>query len=274
MKKINSWRSKDTTDFLRAFLLVALIFVLGAQVSGAAGSDERAQPALPIDISKAVVDSTLQRNPDPKQFGGWGYAKSLYLFGQYELYLRTHDKRYLDYIQAWVDSHIDENGNLDRKIDALDYVLPANLLLVLYKETHEERYKIAAEKFRHVFDTYPRTTDGGFWHATVPSRQWQLWLDGIYMSQPFLVRYGQMFSDEKYTEDEAVKQLLVYHKHLQAPKKGLLYHAYDESGKQPWADPVTHHSAFFSGAGQSAGMGWQSWTFWMYCQKIIPSGKI
>jgi unsaturated rhamnogalacturonyl hydrolase len=245
MRKINSWRPKGIPDFLKAFVIVALIFLLGAQVSQAADSDKRAQPALPIDISKAVVDSMLQRNPDPKQFGGWGYAKSLYLFGQYEVYLRTHDKRYLDYIQAWVDSHIDENGNLDRKIEALDYVLPANLLLVLYKETHEERYKIAAEKFRHVFDTYPRTTDGGFWHATVPSRQWQLWLDGIYMSQPFLVRYGQMFGDEKYTEDEAVKQLLVYHKHLQDPKKGLLYHAYDESGKQPWADPVTHHSAFF-----------------------------
>jgi unsaturated rhamnogalacturonyl hydrolase len=54
-----------------------------------------------------------------------------------------------------------------------------------------------------------------------------------------------MFGDEKYTEDEAVKQLVVYHKHLQDSKKGLLYHAYDESGKQPWADPVTHHSSFF-----------------------------
>jgi unsaturated rhamnogalacturonyl hydrolase len=205
----------------------------------------KAQSVQSLDISKAIIDSTLQRNPDPKQFGGWGYAKALYLFGQYEVYLRTHDKRYLDYIQAWVDSHIDENGNLDRKIDALDYVLPANLLVVLYQETHEQKYRIAADKFRHVFDTYPRTTDGGFWHADVPSRQWQLWLDGIYMSQPFLVRYGQMFGDEKYTEDEAVKQILVYHRHLQDPNKGLLYHAYDESGKQPWADPTTHHSSYF-----------------------------
>jgi unsaturated rhamnogalacturonyl hydrolase len=245
MKKTSNRQPKNTSSLIKASALAALILMLGVHATRAAGADDHTPPTPPVDVSKAMVDSTLQRNPDPKQFGGWGYAKSLYLFGQYEVYLRTHDKKYLDYIQAWVDSHIDENGNLDRKIDALDYVLPANLLLVLYKETHEERYKVAAEKFRHTFDTYPRTSDGGFWHATVPSRQWQLWLDGIYMSQPFLVRYGQMFGDEKYTEDEAVKQLLIYHKHLQDPGKGLLYHAYDESGKQPWADPVTHHSSFF-----------------------------
>ena len=202
-------------------------------------------PATPVDLSKAVVDSTLARNPDPKQFGGWGYAKALYLFGQYEVYMRTHEPRYLTFIKDWVDTHIDDNGNLDRQIDALDYVLPANLVLILYQETHQEKYKLAAEKFRHRFDDYPRTTDGGFWHATVPSRQWQLWLDGIYMSQPFLVHYGQIFGDKKYTEDEAVKQILIYHKHLQDPHGGLLYHAYDESGKQPWAAPVTHHSSYF-----------------------------
>jgi unsaturated rhamnogalacturonyl hydrolase len=67
----------------------------------------------------------------------------------------------------------------------------------------------------------------------------------MYMSMPFLVRYGQAFGDEKYTCDEAVKQLLLYAKHLNDPASGLMFHAYDESGTQPWADPVTHHSAFF-----------------------------
>jgi len=230
---------------LRVIVFAVIVAGCAWQFTHASGAEDQTNTVPSADISRAIVDSTLWNNPDPAKFGGWGYAKSLYLFGQYEVYLRTHDKKYLDYIQTWVDAHIDDQGNLDRKIDALDYVLPANLLLVLYQQTHEEKYKLAVEKFRHAFDTYPRTTDGGFWHATGPSRQWQLWLDGIYMSQPFLVRYGQMFGDEKYTEDEAVKQILVYYKHLRDPKRGLLYHAYDESGKQPWADPVTHHSSFF-----------------------------
>lgn len=192
-----------------------------------------------------MVDSTLARYPDASKFGGWGYAKSLYLFGQYLVYKRTHDPRYLSYIKQWVEAHIDENGVLDRKIDALDYILPANLLIILYNETGEARYKKAADIFRHRFDDYPRTTDGGFWHATVPSRQHQLWLDGIFMGMPFLVRYGQTFNDAKYANDEAVKQLLVYYSHLKDTHSGLLYHAYDESGKRKWADPVTHHSAYF-----------------------------
>lgn len=122
-------------------------------------------------------------------------------------------------------------------------MLPGNLLLVLFKETKNERYRKALEAIRQRFDTYPCTEDGAFWHAL--SRQHQLWLDGMYMSMPFLVRYGKAFGEEKYTSDEAVKQLLIYAKHLNDPSSGLLFHAYDESGKQFWADPVTHHSSIF-----------------------------
>jgi unsaturated rhamnogalacturonyl hydrolase len=189
------------------------------------------------------VDSTLHRYPDVKNLGNWGYAVSLYLYGQYLLYQRTRDKAYLDYIQGWIDHHVNDDGVIDRKVTALDYMLPGNLLLILYRETKQEKYRKAAESIRQSFDSYPRSEDGGLWHAY--SRQHQLWLDGMYMSMPFLVRYGKAFGDEKYAYDEAVKQLLIYAKHLNDPASGLMFHAYDESGAQPWADPVTHHSAFF-----------------------------
>ncbi len=67
----------------------------------------------------------------------------------------------------------------------------------------------------------------------------------MYMSMPFLVRYGVAIHDEKYACDEAAKQLLIYARHLNDPATGLLFHAYDESGAQPWSDPVTHHSPIF-----------------------------
>lgn len=195
------------------------------------------------DWSEAVIASTMHRTPNPADLGKWGYAISLYLYGQYLVYKRTGNKKYLDYIKDWVDSHVNDAGEIDRKITALDYMLPGNLLIVLYKETGQQKYRTAADTIRHTFDTYPRTADGGFWHAL--SRQHQLWLDGMYMSMPFLVRYGQAFNDEKYACGEAVKQLLIYAKHLNDPPSGLMYHAYDESGQQPWAQPVTHHSSFF-----------------------------
>ena len=195
------------------------------------------------DWSKEMVESTMKRFPTAESFKGWGYAKSLYLYGQYLVYLRTKDKRYLDHIKEWLDAHIVEKGTINRPVMALDYMLPGNLCLILYKETKEAKYKGCAENIRKVFDTYPRTKDGGFWHANTKSREWQLWADGVFMGMPFLVRYGQMFGDEKYANEEAVKQMLVYYKNLNDPATGLLWHAYDESGQQAWANRQTKVSA-------------------------------
>src|SRR5438552_17271300 len=120
------------------------------------------------DWSKAVVESTIKRYPTAESLKGWGYAKSLYLYGEYLVYLRTHDKRYLDHMQAWIDLHIDDQGTINRAINALDYMLPGNLLLILYQETRQQKYQLAADSIGKTLDTYPRTHDSSFWHATNP----------------------------------------------------------------------------------------------------------
>jgi len=205
--------------------------------------DESHNAGDSFDWSLGVVANAMHRQPDPAKLGRWGYAISLYLYGQYLLYKRTSDKTYLDYIQGWVDSNLDASGSIKAKLNALDDMLGGNLLIVLFKETGQEKYKTAADSIRKRLETFPRTDDGGLWHAT--SREHQLWLDGMYMSMPFLVRYGAAFNDQQYACDEAVKQLLTYAHHLNDPATGLLFHAYDESGKQVWADPMTHHSPIF-----------------------------
>jgi unsaturated rhamnogalacturonyl hydrolase len=195
------------------------------------------------DWSQRLVDSTLQRNPDARTLNnGWNYFTGLYLFGQYLVYRRTREPKLLDYIKTYVHTHVDEQGRPDQPIESLDSVLAANLLVVLYEETKETRYKLGAQTFRRRFDTYPRTSDGGFWHGNRPERASQLWLDGTYMALQFLLRYGRTFGDEAYANAEAVRQLLVYQKHLKVENSGLLYHAYDESGKASWADPATRRS--------------------------------
>jgi unsaturated rhamnogalacturonyl hydrolase len=199
----------------------------------------------PVDWSQRIIDTTLHKYPDPAKFGAWQYPQGLYLMGQYLVYRRTGQKHLLDYIMDYVHAHISDQGIPDKPIESLDNVLAANLLVRLFEETRDPLYKRGADTFRNRFDTYPRTTDGGFWHGNRPERAWQLWLDGNYMAVPFLVRYGRAFNDSKYTNAEAVKQLLIYYKHLKSDHMGLLYHAWDESGKADWSDPVTHHSAVF-----------------------------
>jgi len=194
-------------------------------------------PAAASDWSVAVVDSTMARYT-PSTIGGWSYPVGLYLYGQYLTYKRTHDPRYLTYIKNYVDRFVKSDGSIDQSFNSLDSMQAGRLLVILHHETGQDRYRKAARKIRDRLDTYPRTGDGGFWHADTASRAHQLWADGVYMVNPFLVEYGKEFGDSQYANDEAAKQLAVYGGHLQVAN-GLLKHAYDESKTAGWADPQT-----------------------------------
>ncbi|WP_229909517.1 glycoside hydrolase family 88/105 protein [Streptomyces flavofungini] len=200
---------------------------------------DRTHAAQPrgTDWSRALVDSTTTRFT-PTSIGGWSYPVGLYLFGQYGTYQRTHDARYLTYIKSYVDRFVDGDGNIGQKFNSLDSMQAGRLLVILHHETGEDRYRVAARKIRDRLKSYPRTGDGGFWHADTDSRAHQLWSDGVYMVTPFLVEYGKEFGDEAYTDREAVEQLNVYARHLQADN-GLFQHAYDESRTASWADKDT-----------------------------------
>lgn len=225
----------------RCFLLFIAVLAGAAlllpAMPASAKHPEPDRTAPGTDWSVAVVNSTMARFT-PATIGGWSYPVGLYLYGQYLVYQRTHDPRYLTYIKSWVDRFVDSAGNIGQNFDSLDSMQAGRLLVILHHETGDARYQIAAAKIRKRLNTYPRTTDGGFWHAAIASRAHQLWADGTYMVNPFLVEYGREFGDTAYTVDEASKQLVVYSGHLQQAN-GLLKHAYDESRTASWADPKT-----------------------------------
>ncbi|HEY0308880.1 MAG TPA: glycoside hydrolase family 88 protein [Acidobacteriaceae bacterium] len=207
------------------------------------------------DLSRIMVDSTIARYPNANSFGQWAYFTSLYLFGQYMVYMRTGDEAYLNYIHTWIDSHVNSKGGINHEISGLDYMQPGNVLLLLYASAHDERYRIAANTIRTRYDTYPRTRDGGFWHSSIEEyKQHELWLDGTYMALPFLLRYARLFGGEDAACDTAVQQLLLDYLHNHSTENGLLYHAYDERGQAPWAQPGNHHSSVF----WSRSIGWYS----------------
>jgi len=210
--------------------------------SAVSAADSVVPAAAPTDWSTAVVDSTMKRAPDPAKLGGWGYQVGLFLYGTDLVYQRTHNARYLAYIKGWVDHYVDSSGHISNSFNNLDSMQAGNLLILLNQQTGQAKYAKAAAQIRTRLNTYPTTPDGGFWHAT--SRQHQLWLDGTYMVLPFLERYGATFNDSAYANAEAAKQLVIYGSHLADPS-GFFFHAYDESGTQPWADPTTHHSPEF-----------------------------
>ncbi|MGW7383023.1 glycoside hydrolase family 88 protein [Streptomyces sp. NPDC054794] len=195
------------------------------------------RPTAVTDWSAAMVDSTTARYT-PSTIGGWSYPVGLYLYGQYLVYRRTHNARYLSFIKSYVDRFVASDGSIGQSFNNLDSMQAGRLLTILHHETGQDRYRIAAKKIRDRLDSYPRTQDGGFWHADSSSRAHQLWADGVYMVNPFLVEYGREFHDAGYADDEAARQLAVYGGHLQVGN-GLLKHAYDESGTASWSDPAT-----------------------------------
>src|SRR6478609_5603136 len=72
------------------------------------------------DWGRAVVDTVIRRHPDPTAFGRWGYKFAFQLYGQYLVFKRTGERRYLEYIKEWLDAHIDAEGNIDQPLDMLD----------------------------------------------------------------------------------------------------------------------------------------------------------
>ncbi|MFD9896240.1 glycoside hydrolase family 105 protein [Amycolatopsis sp. NPDC059027] len=225
----------------RTFLAGTLGVAAAAAVPGvAAALPGRLPPNGAADLSRAVIDSTMKRFT-PATIGGWGYTLGLYMYGQYLCYRRTGEKKYLDFVIAWYDRFISDGG-ISNGFTNLDAMRSCQMLPLLYTETGVKKYKTAADQLRKRFPAYPRTSDGGMFHAT--SKVGQLWGDGVYMAQPFLALYGKTFGDPGYCFEESAKNLVVYFKHLSEPGKGLLYHAYDEDGSEPWASGPGHHSQF------------------------------
>jgi unsaturated rhamnogalacturonyl hydrolase len=118
------------------------------------------------------------------------------------------------------------------------------LLFGLWRETGDDRYRKAAARLRDQLRVHPRTLDGGFWHKLIYPHQ--MWLDGIYMEGPFYAEYAATF-DEPEGLDDVAHQIILIEQHTRDPKTGLLYHGWDESRRQQWANPETGASRNFWG---------------------------
>jgi unsaturated rhamnogalacturonyl hydrolase len=217
--------------------------------------------------SVAAAETVMARWPDYSKayYNAWTYVNGYELYGFDMLYRATGDKRYFDYTQRYIDQFVDKDGNFRAVINAegksnlptfgnLDNMMTGNILVMLYEYTKDERYKKAAGQIRRAFDDYPRNSDGGFWHSRTLNGQ--MWIDGIFMGQMFLMRYGKSIGDSQYCWDEVTKQLSLYAKRAERGHSGLYLHGVFEpghGGKVPsWADPQTGLSPEV----WSEGLGW------------------
>ena len=221
--------------------LASITFLLLIAVFGAAAQTK------PISERVAATAMTALWRDNAGYPAKWTYDHGLVLKGIERVYHNTGDTQYLDFIQRSMDHFVSDDGFI-RTYSLDDYnidnILPGRNLLFLYKVSGQEKYRKAAALLRQQLMTHPRTSEGGFWHKKIyPS---QMWLDGLYMGEPFYAEYAATFHEDAAFDDIA-KQFILMERHARDDKTGLLYHGWDESRKQRWSDPTTGRSPNFWG---------------------------
>ncbi|NML56873.1 glycoside hydrolase family 88/105 protein [Chryseobacterium cheonjiense] len=214
-----------------------------------------------LNWSERMLLSEMYRFPeswmlDFSKSPKWTYPSAIVLDGAEQLYAKTGKKEYYDYISSFGDKLVTEDGTIltyELEKYNIDLLNSGNVLLYLYEKEKKEKYLKALRTLRLQIEGQPRTKEGSFWHKKI--YPYQVWLDGLYMGMPFYTHYTKDFSketDAAKAYDDIVFQFDSVQKNLLDKKTGLLYHGWDESRQEAWANKETGLSSNFWGRG----MGW------------------
>jgi unsaturated rhamnogalacturonyl hydrolase len=231
-----------------ASALAMLAFLLSGPVP------VRAQQASP---AQQMAETTISRWPQgrftaPGEPWRWNYELGTLLEGMDAIWYNTADRRYYEYVKQSVDQLVAPDGSIptyDARAYTLDNLLLGRQLLLLYRVTQDERYYRAATMLREQLATQPKNASGGYWHKEIYPGQ--MWLDGLYMAEPFFAEYASVFQEPQ-DFAEITKQFVLIEEHTRDAKTGLLYHGWDATKQQAWAKPSNGDSSIF----WARGMGW------------------
>ena len=169
----------------------------------------------------------------------WNYIDGCMIKAVIELYHITGNKKYLEFADSFINYFVNEDGSIqsyDPKEYNLDNVNAGKTLFDLYKLTGREKYRKAIDTVYSQLKGQPRTSTGNFWHKMIYPNQ--IWMDGLYMAQPFYMQYEVEYNNKANCRDSYEQFLHVYDL-MRDTRNGLYYHAYDDSREAFWCDPVT-----------------------------------
>ena len=174
----------------------------------------------------------------------WNYIDGCMLTALLSMSEITGDERYFAFTEDFVNSFIGQDGSIrtySPEKRSLDDVNEGRTLFPLYEKTGKEKYRKAAEILRGQLNLQPRTAEGNFWHKAIYPDQ--VWLDGIYMAQPFCALYESRFGGGDFSD--VLRQIETVRTRMYVEEKHLYCHGYDASRRAFWANPDTGRSASF-----------------------------
>ena len=223
----------------------------------------------PEKMSVKMVESQMSRCGDATYldytdgFLKWNYTPGLELRSFLDVYEAYGDQAIYDFVAKWYDGIIAEDGTIGGKYAVEKYsthlICPGKSLFYFLDKTGNQKYRKAIETLKTQIDGQPRTEAGAFWHKKVYPHQ--VWLDGVYMAEPFYVEYAVRYmsgEEQQKAFDDIVNEFVVAAKYTYDPVTKLYRHAWDESHSMFWCDPQTGQSQHCWGRA----LGW-------YCMAIL-----
>lgn len=211
--------------------------------------------------SERMALSEIKRFPDPtlldfRDKPKWSYTPGLVLQAMSKVYEQINNQKIYDYIYKYPDRMIEKNGTIKTyKMSNynLDMIKAGDIMYYVYNKTQEPRFKKVMDTLHKQLEGQPTTSEGGFWHKKI--YPYQMWLDGLYMAEPFHAKYAKDYMspvEANKVYDKIVLQFDLIEKYSRDSETGLYYHGWDESREQKWANKETGLSENF----WSRGMGW------------------
>ena len=227
-------------------IVLSLIFISCAFV--VKSQNQPLSQQIAATIMQTWKDSFAIDNKPAK----WTYDMGVILKGIEGVWMNTGNAAYYNYIQTQMDFFVKSDGTIKTyKFDDfnIDNINNGKLLLLMYRVTLKDKYLKAAKLLRQQLRQHPRNAENGFWHKKVYPNQ--MWLDGLYMAEPFYAEYAWLSHEDSAFNDIA-NQFLLCENQTRDGNTGLLYHAWDASKQAKWANPVTGCSQHF----WARAMGW------------------
>ncbi len=174
----------------------------------------------------------------------WNYIDGCMMTSLIKLYDLTKESKYYDFVNAFMNYLIKSDGTMlgysmsDYNLDNLN---EGRVLFYMYQKKGSQKYKTAIETLNKQILNQPTTSLGSFWHKKKYTNQ--VWLDGLYMAQPFYAQYQLTFGDGDVSN--VLKQFENVEKYMKDSATGLYYHGFDVTKSVFWADKTTGLSQSF-----------------------------
>ncbi len=186
---------------------------------------------------------------------GWTYIDGCMMVGLMGYYQVTKDERIFNYVENFIDQIVPEDGrvkvyyynNYNEYTETGRDSDPCNMakvLFPLYDKTKKEKYRKAIEYFMNEQVRKIPRIRGNFWHKIKYYNQ--IWLDGLYMIQPYFAEYTKRYED-KMSYYDILYQLQNCFDLTWEDDKKLMVHGYDGQFEDPeermiWANKENGHS--------------------------------